>query len=70
MFTAEAGDWILISHSTFTRCTYLTRRRQTRQRNGTLLAENDMLSNWEKRHSLLSSLLHFHSTFNVFCSAL
>lgn len=37
MFTTGVDDWILISHSTFTRCTSLPQRRPHASGNGTLL---------------------------------
>lgn len=64
MFTTEADDWILISHSTFTRCTSLP---QTRQVMGTLLLKMTCCQTWrtDTPSSPLCSTFNFYSVHSV-----
>lgn len=55
MFMTEVDDWILISHSTFTRCTSVAQRRPKTSGNGTLLLKMTCCQNSEQTHLLLLS---------------
>lgn len=66
MFMTEVDDWILISHSTFTRCTALRRQPNT-PGNGTLLVKMTWCQTWRTdTPSPLCSTLNFYS----FCHTL
>lgn len=52
MFMAEVDDWILISHSTFTRCTSLPQRWPNTLGNGMLLLKMTRCQNGIRTHPL------------------